>query len=732
MCIAEMILGCLLLGQTTDPVPPPTLRPMRSPAVLEPAVRASEERVESGEWRAEGAEGRGEREEGRGTKSAGLSISQTSDLQIPASSSPSSFSKEDATNFETAAAPSKTRLLPPERVVQAMTLPEGSALTGQPWTLQDVLATTPDRRQQLELVRTYWELARAVGEYRYCWEYAQGVERLAASAAQGEASIRHSRASAAAMLRRAELEVVQVQCELARLARLPSDAALPLPADRPHAGGYRTHFQELFAGKTPPEITVPVDRILPLRRQAIDEQAAAVEAAEDSCAAALDDCRQRRGDAAVAATCAEELLHEQRAFLRCVCDYNRNIAEYGLAVAGPTAGPQALVAILIGPTPQEAAPAMTADERGTVRRAGASLPAAAPAPAVGGWQKTEPTLAPPEQPPRETVPEQPPQSAIPSEGLRSLGGKAPALSPLRDEFARPASFTAEPLAPLEPLAPPQTRTAKKPVTEGERGNSPLYAALRDVAPAVRAKQLTAALHGDRSLPEGIGRPISLADCLLRDPGVDRLATIEAYWRLRERAAEYQLYVEQADLFEALVPLALERRSEPSGPTEMLRLQAAQLAAKARVRDAHVALVEAQYALAVRVGAGADAVWPLAATPPHSGSYLLMLESQPRAVLESWPVRRLAATIPACAAAVQQQAEAVVEADAARADAAERYRTGRVAVDSAIEGVAAQTRQSLAMLAALSDYNRAIAEYVLAVMPSGTPAHRLAAALVLKP
>ena len=158
--------------------------------------------------------------------------------------------------------------------------------------------------------------------------------------------------------------------------------------------------------------------------------------------------------------------------------------------------------------------------------------------------------------------------------------------------------------------------------------SPLYPALRDTQPAVRAKQLTVALHWDRSLPEGAGKPISLADCMLREAGGDRRATIEAYWLVRQRAAEYQVLVQQSEMLEALMPVVLERRSQPSGPAEMLRLHAAQTAAQAATREAQVALLEAQYALAQRIGAMADAAWPLASTVPHSGSYLLKLDAQP--------------------------------------------------------------------------------------------------------
>ncbi len=104
--------------------------------------------------------------------------------------------------------------------------------------------------------------------------------------------------------------------------------------------------------------------------------------------------------------------------------------------------------------------------------------------------------------------------------------------------------------------------------------------------------------------------MSLADCLLREAGGDRRATIEAYWLVRQRAAEYQVLVQQAEMLDGLVPVVLERRNEPSGAAEMLRLHAAQTAAQAATREAHAALVEAQYALAQRIGATADAAWPL--------------------------------------------------------------------------------------------------------------------------
>ena len=151
-----------------------------------------------------------------------------------------------------------------------------------------------------------------------------------------------------------------------------------------------------------------------------------------------------------------------------------------------------------------------------------------------------------------------------------------------------------------------------------------------------------------------------------------------------------------------------------------------------MREAHVRLVEAQYALALRIGAVADADWPLASTVPHSGSYQLKIEAQPQRLTESWPVRRLAVTIPGLGENVQQRAAAVVDADAARVAAAQKYTAGNGTIDQLIAGVTDQTEQTMAFLEAMAAYNRAIAEYATTVFPPDAPADKLAASLVTKP
>ena len=642
---------------------------------------------------------------------------------------------------------------PPTMVAEAILLPAGSNLTGQPLDLLTVLKLTADRRQQLECVRAYWRLAQAVAEYRYCFNQVQGLAQVKARSGDGPL-LRSSQAAAAAQLREAELDAVRAQQDLAALLRLPAGAALPLPADRPHVGAYRTMFNELFATQTPPESARLAEKTLPLQRQVIDDQAAAVEAAEDALAAVAEDYQTGRANAAAVLSCSGQLLVQQRAFIRSACGYNRNIADYGLSVMPPETTPQTLVAVLIGPAQPAVAPA--AGSGPAVQPAGATEPIPS-SPTKLQPVRNEPTLA----PPRSRY-----DSAPATPGDRWKGSEPTPAPPRETPPATPADVPATPLVPVDPApsfvaaspsSPPEPRTTNKPVRRlpllaegsgfGVQGSnatnqqseianhqfaSPMYPALVNASPTVRAKQLAIALHWDHSLPEGQGKSISLMDCLLRDPGSDRQTTINAYWLVRQRAAHYQLLLQQAEFLDALVPVALDRRNEPSGRADMLRLNAAQLATKAEAAEARVALVEAQYALALRIGAVADALWPLASTIPHSGSYQLRLDAQPRGLADSRPVRRLAAAVPALSESVQQHATATVEADQARVAAAEKYRAGAAAIDEALDGVAMQTEQSTAFLDSLTAYNRAIAEYALTVLPPATPADQLVASLVVKP
>ncbi len=305
---------------------------------------------------------------------------------------------------------------PAEMVDQAMLLPANSAVAGRPLGLLAAIQSTADRRGQLEIVRSYWRLVEAVGEYRYCLNHAEGLEQIRAGRTES-AVLRSSKAATAAQLREAELGAVRAEHELAELARLPAGVPLPLPADHPTTVAYRTYFNEMFAGKTPPEAARLADKLLPLERRVIDDQAAAVQAAEDALIAVADDRQMGRAGAAAQISLSGQLLDRQRAFIRSVCAYNRTIADYGLTVMPLSTSPQELVTVLIGVTastaPAATSPPVTFAIPAAPGDAQPVLPATALEPVDGHsappTAKHEPTPAPPLS--RRESPSQAPRTA---------------------------------------------------------------------------------------------------------------------------------------------------------------------------------------------------------------------------------------------------------------------------------------------------------------------------------
>jgi len=662
MQIAALVLGCSLLGQS----PPATLRPAAAPP-HEPVAQ--------------------------------LQQVQTPESRLPEAESP---------KLAEAKEPSRYRLTPPEMVAEAMVLPLGEQITGRPLTLQTALSAAGDRKRQLEVIHAYWRLAEAVSVYHFSSNHDRQLGQLSkfeGIAAQEASLLRTAQASSAALLREVEVAVVQAQHELAGLAMLPADAPLPLPADRPHVGPYVTHFNELFSRRSAPPAARLIDRTLPIRRRAIDSRASAVLAAADALTASADAYRQGEGEFSGVLICARQHLRQQQALIQSVCLYNHDIAEYAFEAVPPGTNGHGLVGMLIKPAGESIRP--LANEDTSARPA---LPEADPKVEAAGHDQQLPTPAVRQTRPATTPPAEP------------------------DDTVSPLQVPKRAIVPVEPLPlKPALRQADKPVVEADSAAAinaaatvpPLYPALLDAAPGVRARQLALVLHWDRSLPQTAGPPIGLKTCLESCSSAERLSMIEAYWQARQRAAEYQVVVSQAELLDDLKGLVSRGDLACSA-----RLHSAELTTAAAVRAAHVALLEAQFALARQIGRLSDSPWPIPSTVPHSGPYLLKIESQPKELIQSWPLRRLASTIPALAECMRDRAEAVVRSDGARAAAVAGYRNGTRSIEQALSAVSRQTDETLAFLQTLSDYNRAIAEYALAILPDAAAAGRVAAALVV--
>ena len=618
---------------------------------------------------------------------------------------------------------------------------------GRPIRLAEALASVPSTDAQLEATRAYWRLAEAVARYRFAFEDTLRWEEIEARP-EDAALLEVARASASAALSMAEVALLEAQHDLAERCGFAPGAPLPLPADSPHSGTYQTHFEEVFSLRNPPARARLLDRKLPVHQQMIAARAAAVDAAEDAFEAAAEAYRDGRAGFAELHDSLRQLGTRNRELVASARQYNDDIADYALAVAGPQTDSRVLVAMLIRSEGGELSPGRAA-ESSEVERATWESP---------GATRREPTLAPPR------------------ESLRSLGQKAPSLLPTEDgperspeegparppadastpevesppappdpdatasaasgeeAAGRKAVVEEEPMVPVEEAAaPPEPDAAPKAAVEERRALRPtgaLYPALVDADPAVRAKQLSLVLCGNREGAEPEGDAVGLAECLEGVPSADRAAAIQAYWQAAGLVAQQQALADEVALLEELTPIALERRHESLGAESMLRVRAARRAAEARQLATRLELVEVQFRLARLTGRAVDAPPIVPATPPHAGPYLLKLEAQPDRVVQSCPVRRLAAVIPALSQSVQRRAAAVVDADAARAAATAAYREGRQPIDGVLACIGLQTEETRAFLDGLSKYNDAIAAYALRVLPATATPEQLAEALVV--
>ena len=284
---------------------------------------------------------------------------------------------------------------------------------------------------------------------------------------------------------------------------------------------------------------------------------------------------------------------------------------------------------------------------------------------------------------------------------------------------------------VEPAGPPRERTVFRQPTQPTVTGQMAWpqANLVGLSEAVQAKKLTAILHGEISQLCPDAQPVDLETCLDSVAGDKRRSVIEAYWEASLRVAEYQVCRARAaflsELGSAVTLGAL------GTPDARARLKAAQLDAKANLLEAQSQLLDAQHELTKRCGRPVEEPWLVPKTLPHAGDYRLHLESQPRAIAESWPLKRLAAIIPALNQSLKDRAAAVIKADALRTQALVAYQNRTAPFDRVLSAVDLQATECLEFLNVLATYNQSIADYVTVVVPETLPEEQLVATLVVR-
>ncbi|MBI3837388.1 MAG: hypothetical protein HY288_05585 [Planctomycetia bacterium] len=249
----------------------------------------------------------------------------------------------------------RQKLRPPELLAQALSRPREGAIVGRPITLEAALSRTTDRQQQLKVAQAYWRLSTSEADYHWALDQRDKLAVFTENHVNSP-GVQGARASARADVRDAQLAVTQAQQDLADLLSGAADESPPLAVDRPHVGDYRTLYDSLFNGRTPPPRIRLIHRTLPVRRKAIDAHGEAILATLDALESTGEDFRKSGHGLATVLANLDQLKHERRSFMSAVRDYNQDIAEYAFAVASPGASEKSLVAMLIKTSTRGAQP----------------------------------------------------------------------------------------------------------------------------------------------------------------------------------------------------------------------------------------------------------------------------------------------------------------------------------------------------------------------------------------
>ena len=217
-----------------------------------------------------------------------------------------------------------------------------------------------------------------------------------------------------------------------------------------------------------------------------------------------------------------------------------------------------------------------------------------------------------------------------------------------------------------------------------------------------------------------GTPLTLAQALAKiSDRNQQLATTKTYWRLAAAQASYHWALEQRDL------LRDQTRSHTNQPATL----SARAAARADVRDAQLAVEQAQAELTNLMGASADRSTPLASDRPHVGDYTTNYKdifgnraAPPR-------LRLVNRTLPVRRKAIDAHAEAIVAALDAVEATGEQFRSSGKGLSTLLDAIEILKQQRQAFIDDVCDYNLDIADYAFAVAPAGVASQTMVSMLI---
>jgi hypothetical protein len=201
----------------------------------------------------------------------------------------------------------------------------------------------------------------------------------------------------------------------------------------------------LFATRTAPALALLLDRTLPIESRVVESRAAAVHASEEAFAATRDAYDPGSVGAIRTVLYAKKHRQQREAMIAAVCRYNRDIADYALAVSNPSTDGKALVRMLIKVAAKPLRPVVSPVD-GQVQHAGLDEPIRRPPPRRRSPRRRRTTTS-----RASWIPSRVPGSTTRSSALRRTSRTSP-------ETRRLPPWRSRPVPPLPPGQTPHQRT----------------------------------------------------------------------------------------------------------------------------------------------------------------------------------------------------------------------------------------------------------------------------------
>jgi hypothetical protein len=209
--------------------------------------------------------------------------------------------------------------------------------------LLDALDGTSDPTERARIVVAYWDAAAEAAEERCARDEVAWLGTF--DAASGGSHLQAAKRAAEAELLAAQLKRDEAAETLARLVRRAGLERYPLPVDLPCVEAYRTHADNLLAGRPDGDEMKRLSRKLPPLMNVVTARAAAVESMEGLQKQMAE--RNAQATPADVLNAYQELRYQRREFLTAVVAYNTAIARYAFGAADRGLEPARAVAMLI-------------------------------------------------------------------------------------------------------------------------------------------------------------------------------------------------------------------------------------------------------------------------------------------------------------------------------------------------------------------------------------------------